>query len=125
MTRRRPNMTERLAAVLLMLKRGESWLIPEPIRSKGTAKEICDSVEWHHTTPFAIVRETKPQALTPLRPDAHAIETRKVTIPMVTKVKRGLRKRRGEKSKPAKKIPSRPFPTKEQKRAWKEQRGLA
>ena len=94
-----PNKTERLAAVLLMLKRGEEWLIPEPTRSEGTAKEICAAVEWHHTTPFAIVRETRPQALTPLRPQDHSEETRKVTRPAVDKVKRSLKKKVGQKRK--------------------------
>lgn len=115
---RRPTKDERIAAVLLMLKRGDVWLIPEPTRSKGTAKQICACVEWHHTTPWAISKETRPQALTPLPPAEHLEETRKRTVPMVAKVKRGIKKRSG-KAKAKKKIPSRPFPTRDERAAIK------
>ena len=125
MTKNRiPNKTEKLAAVLLMLKRGDGWLIPEPVRSKGSAKEICAAVEFHHTTPFALVGVTRPQALTPLRREDHAEITRKQTVPMVAKVKRSLKKKAGQ-TKRKKKMPSRPFPSSAARKAWKEQRGLA
>ena len=115
---RRSTKDERIAAGLLMLKRGEEWLIPEPTRSKGTAKQICKCVEWHHTTPWSLTKETKPQALTPLRPDDHAEITRKITIPTAAKIKRGVAKRTG-KAKPKKKIPARAFPTKQERQAAK------
>jgi hypothetical protein len=86
--RRRPNAMERTAAALLAIKRGDGWLIPEPLRSTGTAKEICSHVEWHHNTPHAIGGTTAPQNMTPLPVAEHAIETAKKTIPTVRK---GLR----------------------------------
>lgn len=78
MTRRRaPNLTEKTAACLLMLKRGEDWLIPEPIRSTGTAEEICKAVEWDHAFLHALGGDTRPQNITPLRKADHKEKSRK------------------------------------------------
>ncbi len=83
MKRKQPTKTEKLAAVLLMLKRGNVWLIPEPVRSSGTAAEICSAVEFDHATPFAVIRDrgpayyNRPQNLTPLPPAAHLEKTRR------------------------------------------------
>lgn len=63
--RRRPNATEREAAALLTIKRGDRWLIPEPLRSTGTAQEIVSSVEWDHQFPWALGGGNEPQNLKP------------------------------------------------------------
>jgi hypothetical protein len=75
--RRAPNLTERNAACLLMLKRGDGWLIPEPLRSTGTAKEIVAAVQWHHETFHAIGGTVKPQNITPLLVEDHKERSRK------------------------------------------------
>lgn len=83
--RRAPNKTEREAACLLMLKRGDgTWLIPEPTRSKGTAEEICASVQYHHEFPDALGGNTDPRNLTPLTKPDHAVETSTRTIKTIT-----------------------------------------
>jgi hypothetical protein len=73
--RRAPNKTERIAACLLMLKRGDEWLIPEPLRSTGTAEEICSVVEWHHSFRHASGGDTRPQNITPMRIADHKVKT--------------------------------------------------
>jgi hypothetical protein len=78
MARRRPNLTERLAAVLLLIKRGEDWLVPEPIRSAGTAAEIVTSVEWHHDVPFAVRPHNDPRLLTPMAPAEHRDKPKRI-----------------------------------------------
>lgn len=87
MKRKPPNKTEKLAAALLMLKRGEDWLIPEPIRSTGDAKAICACVEWDHATPHALTADNRPQNLTPMRPADHLTKTLK-DVPRLAKGKR-------------------------------------
>jgi len=76
---RAPNLTEKAAACLLMIKRGDgSWLIPEPLRSEGTAKEIVSSVEWDHRHPDKLGGTTDPQNLQPLDPKLeHKFKTRR------------------------------------------------
>lgn len=87
--RRLPNKTEKIAACLLLLKRGDEWLIPEPTRSTGSAEEICRCVEWHHTIlPHELGGTTAPQNITPLLPEDHLIETHKVTRPAIRRTKR-------------------------------------
>jgi hypothetical protein len=75
--RRAPNKDERIAACLLMLKRGEEWLIPEPIRSSGTAKEILAVVQWDHAFLHAMGGDTRPQNITPLRVAEHKEKSKK------------------------------------------------
>lgn len=87
--KRRPNASERIAASLLAIKQGDVWLIPEPLRSNGTAKEICAYVQFHHdVTPQALGGTSAPQNLTPLSIADHAHETATKTIPMIAKVRR-------------------------------------
>lgn len=116
---RQPTQAQKTAAVLLMLKRGTDWLIPEPIRSKGSAKEICAAVQWHHEAEWAITRETRPQLLTPLRKPDHEHITKTVSIPRIVKARKIAKaqqrfteamaaKARGE--KPTRKTKSRPIP---------------
>lgn len=72
-------MTERAAAALLQIKRGDgSWLIPEPLRSTGTAKEIVSRVEWDHKHPDKLGGDTSPQNIQPLDPKLeHKFKTRR------------------------------------------------
>jgi hypothetical protein len=96
--RRRPNKTEKLAAVLLLIRRGDQWLVPEPIRSHGTAAEICAAVEFHHDVHHAIRPHNDPRLLTPLSPAAHRARFAR-DVGAISKVKRGLRKRTAPKPK--------------------------
>jgi hypothetical protein len=91
--RRAPNKTEKLAAVLLLIKRGDSWLVPEPVRSSGDAKAICASVEWHHDVHHAIRPHNDPRLLTPLAPAAHKARFAR-DVKSIAKVRRGLKRRR-------------------------------
>lgn len=90
MTRRRsPNLSEKLAASLLFLKSGDDWLIPEPVRSKGSAKEILAMVHFDHDPiPFANGGGTEPQNLTPRRVAQHQDKTRRIDTPRIAKGKR-------------------------------------
>lgn len=74
-SRRSPNLTEKLASALLRIRADDGWLIDEPLRSYGTAKEICAAVEWDHTMPYHLGGDTSPQNIAPLRPSTHKIKT--------------------------------------------------
>ena len=73
--RRAPNKTERIAACLLMLKVGDKWLIPEPLRSTGTAAEIENFVQWDHAFLHSLGGDTRPQNITPMTKEAHREKT--------------------------------------------------
>ena len=89
MIRRMPNLTEKLAACLLMLKRGTGEpLVPEPERTSGTADEICRSVVFQHEHPFALGGRHDPRLLTPMRKEDHDKITREIDIPRIAKSKR-------------------------------------
>jgi hypothetical protein len=90
MTRHRPpTYPEKLASVLLMLRIGDEWLIPEPVRSTGTAKQILSCTQWDH---YPIRRcdggTNDPRNLRPLSVAAHAQKTATVDIPAIAKGKR-------------------------------------
>jgi hypothetical protein len=99
--RRAPNKTERLAAVLLMLKRGGDWLVPEPVRSNGDAKSICAAVVWNHDVQFAIRPHNDPRLLTPMRKTDHDARFAR-DVGEIARVRRGAKKRAGanRKSRP-------------------------
>lgn len=86
--RRKPNADEKVACALLHIKRGNVWLIPEPLRSKGTAKEIASYVQWDHLFQHAMGGSMKPQNLQPLPRAEHKEKTAKIDIPMIAKGKR-------------------------------------
>ena len=90
MTKRRrlPNKTEKIAACLIEIKRGKEWLIPEPLRSTGTADEVVKFVQWHHLFPDSLDGDTRPQNITPLSEPDHECETAERTIPIIAKAKR-------------------------------------
>jgi hypothetical protein len=75
--RRALNKTERLAAALLEIKRGDEWLIPEPIRSSGDAAAICACVQWDHRHPHAQGGTNDPQNMQPLLKDEHQAKTKR------------------------------------------------
>lgn len=77
MKRRRPNRTEIAAAALLQVKRGDDWLIPEPLRSTGTAAQIVAHVDWDHKHPHASGGDTCPQNIQPLDELEHKAKTRR------------------------------------------------
>lgn len=88
--RRKPNRLECCAAALLQIRKADgSWLICEPLRSTGTAREITAAVEWHHfPVPYGWEGSTKPQNLVPLTVADHQTVTRTETVPMIARVKR-------------------------------------
>ncbi len=75
--RRALNKTERIAAALLQIKRGDEWLIPEPLRSTGTAEQIAASVEWDHKFLKTWGGDESPQNMQPLTPEEHKAKTRR------------------------------------------------
>ena len=71
MKRKQPTLTERYAGALLRIKIGEEWLIPEPLRSTGTAAEIIASTELDHARLVAHGGDNRPQNLYPMRKPEH------------------------------------------------------
>ncbi len=87
--RRSPNLTEKLASTLLLLKVGDEWLIPEPLRSTGSAKQICALIHFDHDPiPYANGGTTAPQNLTPRGIAQHREKTATVDLPRIAKGKR-------------------------------------
>lgn len=89
--RRCPNGREKTAAALLKIKIGAvggRWLIPEPLRSQGTAKEICQAVEWDHIRRYAEGGDMSAQNLDPLLVADHKVKTNKIDKPEIAKGKR-------------------------------------
>jgi hypothetical protein len=88
-SRRPPSYSEKLASVLLLLKVGDEWLIPEPTRSKGNAREILALCHWDH---YPIRRAdggtNDPRNIRPLSIAAHGDKTAKTDIPQIAKGKR-------------------------------------
>jgi hypothetical protein len=87
MRKRAPSQTEKTAAALLQIKRGDEWLIPEPLRSSGDAKAICAHVQWDHKFLHAFGGDTAPQNIQPLSKLEHKGKTRRDRM-LVTKAKR-------------------------------------
>jgi hypothetical protein len=116
--RRAANMTEKLAAVLLMLKRDDGgWMIPEPIRSIGSPRKICGAVQWDHSTPYAIGGSTSPRNMTPMPPEDHLVKTKR-DVAAMAKITRGLNKRAAVEAE-RNEVPAKP---KKAKRAWPKQK---
>jgi hypothetical protein len=142
--RKAPNMSEKLAAALRKIKlgvEGGHWLIPEPLRSEGTAKQICSSVDFDHIRRWAEGGTNAPQNLDPMIRAEHREKSRKDTTE-VAKGKRMAKKEEAHRelierrrssqavydavyenvmnrqAKPKRKINSRPFPTKKERRAF-------
>ena len=86
---RPPSLAEKLASVLLLLKVGDEWLIPEPIRSKGNAKEILKCCQWDHYPIRRVDGGTNdPRNIRPLPDHVHAAKTAKKDLPEIAKGKR-------------------------------------
>ena len=89
MTSRPPNLREKLASLLLLLKIGEDWLIPEPVRSQGSADDILKCCEWdHYPVRRADGGDNDPRNIRPLPRTVHAEKTAAKDIPAIAKGKR-------------------------------------
>ena len=90
MSRRNPNLSEKLAAALLAIRQSDgSWLIPEPTRSTGGPDDILRIVEWDHfPIPVAIGGDNRPQNLVPRRIADHRTKTTTIDIPAIAKSRR-------------------------------------
>lgn len=66
--RRIANQTERLAAAYIAL-----GLVPEPLRSSGSAKEIVSTVEADHNVLHCLGGDTRPQNLNLLPRPVHRV----------------------------------------------------
>lgn len=135
MKRKQPTLTERYAGALLRIKIGEVWLIPEPLRSTGTAAEIIASTELDHARLVAHGGQNRAQNLYPMRKADHR-EKSKTDTGRAAKAKRNEAKteefRRNilakigqavmekTKPKPKAKIKSRGFPSKEERETLKQ-----
>jgi hypothetical protein len=76
------NTTERLAAAYLRL-----GLVPEPLASTGSARDICRHVEADHNLLHALGGDTRPQNCNLLPKPMHAEKSRRDTT-IAAKVKR-------------------------------------
>ena len=71
MARKNLSLTEKLAGTLLRVKNSNgSWLIPEPLRSTGTAQEVYKAVQFDHNVLDAFeddkVWSNRPQNIYPM-----------------------------------------------------------
>lgn len=76
--RKKPNMSEKLAAALRKIRLGvdgERWLIPEPLRSEGSAKAICSACDFDHIRRWAEGGGNEPQNLDPMLRADHRAKT--------------------------------------------------
>jgi hypothetical protein len=85
--RRAPNKDERIAACLLEIKRGDEWLIPEPLRSSGDTQAILRHVEWDHLKMDTLGGDTSPQNISPKSKPVHLAKT-KSDVKALAKAKR-------------------------------------
>ena len=75
--RKAPNLTIKLASALLRIKKDDgSWLIPEPHRSSGTAKEIVALTDFDHAVLHAHGGSIAPQNLYPMIRAEHREKSR-------------------------------------------------
>ena len=136
--RKPPNMKEKLASALLHIRRGvegDDWLIKGELR-EASAKEICAAIDWDHVRRWAEGGSNDPQNLQPLMRAEHREKSRKDTTE-VAKGKRMAKKQQAHEAKliekllegtaekgtrwPSQaKIPSRPFPSREERKKLKE-----
>ena len=96
----RPTLTQRLAAALLQIRRGKDWLVPEPLRSEGSAEQIVAWVEWdHYPIPVWLGGDNRPQNLQPLTKAEHMVKSSSYDTPNAAKAKRIEEKKAGKTSK--------------------------
>ncbi len=81
MTKRKsPNLTTKLAAALLRIKKDDGgFLIPEPYRSSGTAESICALVDFDHAVLHAHGGPCTAQNLYPMLRAEHREKSRSDT----------------------------------------------
>lgn len=78
----------REASCLLQIRKGNGWLIPEPLRSSGDARAIIAYVQYDHGTPHALTADDRPQNLAPMGRADHAVKTTQTDVPEMAKTKR-------------------------------------
>lgn len=89
MKRKRPTLTERLAATLLEMRYADgSPVIDREAAKTMTAKEICSKFEFDHAVHVAINGSNHPSNLTARSIAEHAVKTAKTDIPQIAKTKR-------------------------------------
>lgn len=136
--KRSPNLSEKLAAALLKIRIGDEWLInDERLRDAGTAKDIIAYCEFDHRRRYAEGGSTAPQNIDPMRKADHREKSRKDTTEVAkgkrfgkkhaeflqrvrVKIGQAVSDREDVKPKRKSKIPSRPFPTREERKRAKE-----
>jgi hypothetical protein len=86
--RRRPNLAEKLASVLLEREALRGEPIELSVAKQMTAHQICSLFEFDHATHFANGGWTHPTNITARFIQAHREKTRKIDIPAIAKGKR-------------------------------------
>lgn len=119
--RRAPTSDEKVSALLLMLWDMQGDPIPFGIAQQLTAHQICSLVQWHHETPDVWTHNYHPTNLTPLLILVHRKRTAEIDVPKISKVRRAEKKRTNP--KPKRRIQSRGFPTKQERKALREKYG--
>lgn len=100
--RKAMSATEKLAAVLLLLKRGEGTpLIPAELRDKD-ARTIVRWPQWDHRVPVGLGGINNPQNIQPLPRDVHAKKTKR-DVANISRLKR-IGQRREERESVAQSI---------------------
>ncbi len=75
-TKRTASLAERLAGVLLLLKRGDGTPLIPVEKHNASAKEILSSVAWDHRIPLAIGGSDTAKNFSPLTEAEHATKTK-------------------------------------------------
>lgn len=89
MKRKNPNLTQKLAATLLMLKNGHGQPVIDPERAKGmSAESVIQLFEFDHNIHVAIGGQNHPSNLVPRIKAEHREKTAKIDIPQIAKTKR-------------------------------------
>lgn len=89
MTRRDPNMTEKLAATLIALCRALGQPIPREHLQSMTADQICSLFQFdHYPVRYVDGGTTHPDNLEPMWISGHRLKTRTVDVPQIRKADR-------------------------------------
>lgn len=89
MTRKNPNMSEKLAAALLIIQDLRGDPIPFEDAKRMTAEQICSLFQWDHSAGFvAHGADNHPTGLTPRFIAGHREKTAKVDVPAIRKCDR-------------------------------------
>jgi hypothetical protein len=130
MSTREPNATEKIAALHIELEalKGDPICDWETLK-KMSPEQICKLFQWHHTTYDVWIDDPKqknhPTVLKPLYWPVHRERTAKIDQPIISKIRRILKKkieltRSDPRAKP--KLPSRKMRKQDAKFNWKTKR---